>query len=140
MKPDQYVAAVLRLYTAMPDTPDRVRPNDRVLAWRLQADDIPFFVVKAAICLATVRRLNRPDATHPLPPVRSLHYYLPVVHELRASPGLTPDYATAVELNLRHVIRWLEAREKPPQRTFQPSIESCSPCASAPSVATEEPS
>jgi hypothetical protein len=47
---------------------------------------VPIEVLRAALQLATFRRLAR-DADRPqLAPVRSLYYYLPVVDELLAQP------------------------------------------------------
>lgn len=39
-----------------------------------------------ALALATARRRARPADATPLAPVRSLHYYLPVIEELLAQP------------------------------------------------------
>jgi hypothetical protein len=48
-------------------------------------------VVEAAIILATARRVLRPPDYPPLAPIRSLHYFLPVIDEITAAP-LAPDY------------------------------------------------
>jgi len=43
-------------------------------------------VIQEALLLATVRRcLRAPDAA-PLAPVRSLHYFIPVIEEIMATP------------------------------------------------------
>jgi len=42
--------------------------------------------VETAILLATARRRARSADDPPLPPVRSLRYYLPVIEELRTRP------------------------------------------------------
>lgn len=42
-----------------------------------------------ALLLATARRANRPESEPALPPVRSLHYYLPVLDEVIAEPPPT---------------------------------------------------
>ena len=45
---------------------------------------IPLTTVETALLLASLRRANRrPDAL-PLGPIRSLHYFLPVIEELLA--------------------------------------------------------
>jgi len=81
-----YVRAVLDACLGLVDTPDRPRPADRLLAARLHDDDVPLSTVQDAILLASARRLIRPEDRPPLPPVRSLHYFLPVIEELRQTP------------------------------------------------------
>lgn len=88
----RYVHAVLDAYLGLVDTPDKARPADRLLASRLHDDDIPLTTVLDAILLASARRLIRPDDRPPLPPVRSLHYFLPVIEELQQTP-LPAGYA-----------------------------------------------
>lgn len=90
MTPAGYVAAVLHLYTRLPDTPDHPRRPDRTLAETLAAEDVPLETVKTAFLLATVRRRTRPENAAPLEPIRSLHYFLPVIRELQRTP---PDSA-----------------------------------------------
>lgn len=81
-----YVRAVLDAYLGLVDTPDRPRPPDRLLAARLHDDDVPLSTVLDAILLASARRLIRPGDRPPLPRVRSLHYFLPVIEELQQTP------------------------------------------------------
>lgn len=81
-----YVKCVLDLYRSIPDTPNRARAADRRLAITLERQDIPLDIVVAAFVLATARRHYRDPEAPALPPVRSLHYYLPVIDEVRASP------------------------------------------------------
>ena len=90
MTPGGYVAAVLHLYTRLPDTPDRPRRPDRTLAEKLAAEAVPLTTVKAAFLLATARRRARPEDAPSLEPIRSLHYFLPVIQELQRTP---PDPA-----------------------------------------------
>jgi hypothetical protein len=78
----EFIRAVIDLYLALPQTPARARRADRDLAAQLHAQNISFPVVRAALLLATVRRLSR---STPLPPIRSLHYFLPVIEEVRNS-------------------------------------------------------
>jgi hypothetical protein len=63
--------------------------NDRASVRRmvkkvLQA--VPLPVVHAALMLATARRTLRSSHLMPLPPVRTLHYFLPVIEEVLHSP------------------------------------------------------
>lgn len=75
-----YVAAVLAAYLASPDTACRPRRADRVLAQELFAEGVPLDVVLDALLLAHARRHLNPVS--PPTPVRSLHYFLPVIREL----------------------------------------------------------
>lgn len=90
-----YVADLLRLYRTLPQTSLRVRPADRVLARNLFRRGVPLDIVDAAVLLATSRRIHRPPTAPPLQPVRSLHYYLPVIEELLATPPL-PEYVAYI--------------------------------------------
>ena len=80
MNEPAYVAAVLDTYVALPDTACRPRRADRTLAHQLFAQGVPLATVLDALLLAHVRRHLNPAA--PPQPVRSLHYFLPVIHEL----------------------------------------------------------
>jgi hypothetical protein len=51
---------------------------------------VPLEIVQAALLIASSRRRARDHADAPLAPVRSLHYFLPVIDELSAAP---PDPA-----------------------------------------------
>jgi hypothetical protein len=78
-----YVAAVLLFYVDLPDTPLRPSPQDQALARRLQEQDVPLSLVEAALLLASLRRLMRRADLPPLPPIRSLAYFQPVIEELQ---------------------------------------------------------
>jgi hypothetical protein len=47
---------------------------------------VPLKVVRAALALAALRRGCRADDAHPLEPVRSLHYFKPVIEEVIKLP------------------------------------------------------
>jgi len=81
-----YVERILRFYRALPQTRPRTGPADRHLAEDLERQGIPVQLVEAALCLAALRRLQRPPEAPPLPPIRSLHYILPVLNELQCAP------------------------------------------------------
>jgi hypothetical protein len=99
-----YVAHLLEMYRNTPGTLGRVRREDRRLAIELYARGIPLIAVEGAFLLATARRcLRTPDAT-PLAPVRSLHYYLPVIDEVLANP-LPDGYIDYLKAKLRKVLR-----------------------------------
>lgn len=91
MDRNAFVRTVLDLYLGLPDTAAR-RPssNDRHLAGQLFDRGIPFHVVTAALHLASLRRSLQTNTATPLRPVRSLHYFLPLIAELNT--GSDPDY------------------------------------------------
>ena len=81
-----YVAAVLMLYTDLPDTPLRPSPQDQALARRLHEQGVALPVIESAFLLASLRRLVRPAALPPLPRIRSLAYFQSVITELQNQP------------------------------------------------------
>ncbi|MGE0133494.1 MAG: hypothetical protein AB7U82_35920 [Blastocatellales bacterium] len=87
----EYVARVLALYLSLPQTPARTHRTDRQLAvsWHTQA--FAWESIEGALLLAVARRCLRDPALPPLLPIRSLHYFIPVLAEVQATP-LTPDY------------------------------------------------
>lgn len=95
-----YVAAVLVLYVQLPDSPLRASVQDQRQARRLHDRGIPLRLVESALLLASLRRLVRPADVPPLPPIRSLAYFQPVIEELLAHP--VPDnYLEYLRLKLR---------------------------------------
>ena len=83
---NQYVAQLLELYLHTPGTLGRVRREDRRLAAELHTRRVPLLTIEEAFLLATARRCLRAPDVPPLAPVRSLHYFVPVVEEVLASP------------------------------------------------------
>jgi hypothetical protein len=81
-----YVDAALALYRRLPDVVTRPRRQDRQLALELHRRGVPLALIETALALATARRRARPTDATPLSPVRSLHYYLPVIDELLTVP------------------------------------------------------
>lgn len=86
-----YVDTVLALYCLLPDTPNRHSRYDRLLARQLWQQKVPLPVIESAFVLATARRLLRDPSHPPLNPIRSLHYFVPVLEEVLAQP-LPPTY------------------------------------------------
>ena len=83
---ESYRQALLDLYLRLPDTPRRVSRHDGRLVQQLWERQTPLTTVEAAFLLASLRRAaRRPDAI-PLGPIRSLHYFLPVIEELLHTP------------------------------------------------------
>ena len=104
-----FVAIVLKLYTQLPDTAQRPRAPDRRLARQWFRQDIPLPEIEAALALAIARRAYRAPSAEPLQPIRSLHYFVPVLAEIR-SGTLDPDY-------LRHLAGVTGAGRQNPTNT-----------------------
>lgn len=101
--PGLYVAAVLTLYVDLPDTPLRASVPDQRQA-RLWFDrGVPLEVVETALLLACLRRTLRPADVPPLPRVRSLAYFQPIIEELRDHPA-PGGYLEYLRLKLRGVL------------------------------------
>jgi hypothetical protein len=86
----EYIERVLGAYRQTPTTMGTVRPADRLVAAQLYARGVSPRVVENAFILAAARRLMRAPGAIPLPPIRSLAYFLPVIEEvfqLRVSPN-----------------------------------------------------
>jgi len=71
------------LYLDLPDTPLRSSPQDQFFARRLYQESVPLRLIESALLLACLRRRVRPAGLPPLPPVRSLAYFQPVIAELQ---------------------------------------------------------
>lgn len=95
-----YVAEILRLYCLLPDTPDRPRSPDRRLAAELERRRVPLDLVRTAFVLGTARRTLSPSA--PLPAIRSLHYFLPILEEVQQEP-IDPGYVEHLRRRLQAV-------------------------------------
>ena len=97
-----YVRTVLERYRTTPTTAGYVRRADRQLAVQLYRRGIPLALVEAAFTLAATRRIFRPHHAGRLNPVRSLHYFLPIIEELIQEPP-DPKYIQCLEWKLRHL-------------------------------------
>lgn len=99
---NNFVRAVLDLYLGLPHSAAR-RPSthDRRLAGQLFDRCVPFELIHAALLLAILRRSARPAAP-PLPAIRSLHYFLPLIDEFIASPP-DPDYVRYLHDRFRSI-------------------------------------
>lgn len=83
---ETYRQSLVDLYLRLPDTPCRLSRYDLRLVRQLWEQQIPFTTVEIAFLLASVRRAARRPAAIPLGPIRSLHYFLPVIEELLRTP------------------------------------------------------
>lgn len=102
MDREQYVRQLLRLYRETPTTCGEVSARDRQLLERLFHEGVPFVAVEAAFLLAAARRVYRDPRRPPLPPIRSLKYFLPVIREILDTP-IDPGEIGFLEWKLRNV-------------------------------------
>lgn len=98
---DRYVERLLDLYRRVPGTCGHVLRDDRRTARNLHRRAIPLELVQQAFLLALARRSAAPPDP-PLPPVRTLRYFLPVLDEILHSPP-DPQY-------LDYLHGWLQCR------------------------------
>jgi len=101
--PALYVSSVLTLYVDLPDTALRANTQDQRQARTLYDRGVPLSVVETSLLLASLRRLARPPGVPPLPRIRSLAYFQPVIEELLESP--VPDsYLQYLRFKLRGIV------------------------------------
>lgn len=93
-----YVRAILDGYLSLPGTASVTSRHDRKCAQTLFRRGVPLDVVKGAMVLAVARRTFREG--DPLPRVRALHFFLPVIEELLEAPCI-PGYLDYLEQKLR---------------------------------------
>lgn len=94
-----YVEAVLDLYLWLPGTPTRSSRQDRRLAQALYERGIPLALFQAALLLGAARRSFRRADAPPLAPIRTLHYFLPLIEEMLELPPAA-DYIRYLENKL----------------------------------------
>ena len=102
MKTDRqiYIRTVLDLYARLPCSAFPARRSDRALAGSFYECRIPIDIVEAALLLGLARRICRDDGALPLPAVRSLHYFKPIIEEVAAKP-LPSGYIRYLRLKIR---------------------------------------
>lgn len=91
MTEKEFVAQALNLYLNLPHTPARTSRNDRQLAAQWYAQGVSWDTLEGALLLAAARRSLRDPALPPLPLIRSLHYFVPLLEEVQVTP-LAPEY------------------------------------------------
>ena len=87
---EEYIRKVLTSYCNTPGTTGTIRRQDRLLAASLHQRGVPLIAVENAFVLAAARRL-RFDDSPPLPTIRSLAYFSPVIDEV-LSLTVSQDY------------------------------------------------
>jgi hypothetical protein len=98
-----YVSTVLTFYIDMPDTPLRTNTVDQRQARTWFQRGVSLAVIETAFLLASLRRLARPHDVPPLPRIRSLAYFQPVIEELLANP-VPEGYLLHLRLRLRRIM------------------------------------
>jgi hypothetical protein len=93
-----YLEALLETYISLPGTPVRPSRQDRRLARDLCRRGVPLKTARTALLLAAARRTLRSGP--PLPPVRTLHYFLPAIEEVLELPP-DPGYVEYLAAKLR---------------------------------------
>jgi hypothetical protein len=101
---DGYIRQVLDAYRKTPGTTGTVRRPDRLLAAQLHQREVPLLVIQNALVLAAARRLIRPNGAPPLPTIRSLAYFLPVIDEV-LELRVNPDYFRYLRHKLEGAVR-----------------------------------
>jgi hypothetical protein len=94
-----YIETVLKLYLSLPGTPSRTSRYDWELAIQLCERKVSLETIETAFLLASARRLFRDPTLALLQPIRSLHYFLPVIEEVSVGP-LSADYVKYLRLKL----------------------------------------
>lgn len=113
-----YIQALLKEYVWLPGTPHRASRQDRRLAGALYAQAVPLAAVRTALLLAAARRALRSPHLCPLPPIRTLHYFLPVIEEVLTTPP-DPGYVDYLAAKLHPLAqRKAEAVSSQASETF----------------------
>ena len=82
----EYVDKILELYCNTPGTIGRIRREDRRLARDLYHRGVTLHIIEQSMVLAAARRSFRAPDASPLSPIRSLHYFIPVIKEVSVNP------------------------------------------------------
>jgi hypothetical protein len=100
----RYATRLLERYRTLPGTLPRTLRQDRNLALRLYDRGVPLQKVEDAFVLALARRTFR-SSSDPIEPIRSLHYFMPVIQELQLEPPL-PEYLAYLKNKLVTAGAW----------------------------------
>jgi hypothetical protein len=101
----RYAKSVLDRYRTLPGTLRRALRQDRNLALCLYDRGVTLQKVEDAFVLALARRTFR-SRSEPIEPIRSLHYFLPVIQELEVEPPL-PEYLAYLKNRLVRTGAWI---------------------------------
>lgn len=103
MDQSEFVRRVLAAYRTTPGTCGVVRRPDCLLAAQLHQRGVPLQAIENALVLAAARRLARAPGSPPLPVVRSLAYFVPVIEEVLQLP-VNPEYFHHVRRSLHRLL------------------------------------
>jgi hypothetical protein len=81
-----YIKQAAALYCSTPGTLGRLNRQDRLLAAEFYSRGISLSTLENAFLLAAARRCFRAPDAPPLSPIRSMHYFVPVIEEVLAHP------------------------------------------------------
>ena len=98
-----YIHQVLDTYRRTPGTTGAVRRSDRLLAAALYDRGVPLLTVKNALLLAAARRIVRSPDAPVLQPIRSLHYVMPLIDEVR-TVSVSQDYYRYLQFKIDQVL------------------------------------
>lgn len=110
----EYVERVLAGYRRTRTTTGTVRAADRRLAFELYEQGVTLDLIEAAFALTAVRRIFRPPDSTPLQPIRSLHYFLPVINEIYRD-NIPFGYIECQKWKLDHLEEYSHLIGTPPQ-------------------------
>jgi hypothetical protein len=96
-----YIKQAVALYRNTPGTLGRVRREDRHLAADLHGRGVSLSTLEEALVLAASRRCFRAPDAPPLAPIRSMHYFVPVIEEVLARP-LDHNYVEYLKSKLKN--------------------------------------
>ena len=105
-----YVSSVLTLFVDLPDTPLRANIQDQRQARTWFDRGVSLSVVETAFLLASLRRTSRPRDVPPLPRIRSLAYFQPVIDELLENPA-PEGYLPYLRFKLRSFVDKAESND-----------------------------
>ncbi len=100
----QFVSAILQLYLALPETASRLSKLDYRLAEDLYDKGISQQNIETAMLLTTARRLARSPQAPQLAPIRSLHYFMPALHEVTGKQ-MPAGYLEYLRTNLQGLLK-----------------------------------
>jgi hypothetical protein len=95
-----YIRTILNMYAQTPGVAVSAHGSDRTLAGCFFDRQIPIAVVESALLLGSARRMYSGSGVGVLHPIRSLHYFAPIVDEVLQQP-LPPNYVRYLRLKLR---------------------------------------
>ena len=111
----EYVDKILDLYCKTPGTTRRILREDRRLAADLYQRGVTLRIIEQSMVLAAARRSFRAPDASPLSPIRSLHYFIPVIEEVSGNPP-SNEYINYLKMKLAKIpiARIAAAASKPP--------------------------